>query len=72
MRKVYQCFRCGKWFEHPSRQHEEGFGTLEFCPQCGMRVYPVRGAKRVLVCLGWWVWDALKCSKRISDRPNEE
>ena len=50
MRKVYNCFKCGKWFEEAKTDKR-----IEVCPFCGMRVYPSKGVRRGLVCLWWWL-----------------
>ena len=55
MAKVYNCYRCGKWFEKPARRRSKNLGILELCPSCGMRVYPARGIKAVFVPLWWGV-----------------
>ncbi len=55
MKKVFNCFKCGKWFEEAKKKEFKPIGEVEVCPFCGQRVYPVRGIKRALVCLWWWL-----------------
>ena len=55
MRKVYKCFRCGKWFDEAKRAKLEQVGEVEICPFCGQRVYPTRGIKAALLLLWWWL-----------------
>ena len=64
MRKVYNCFKCGKWFEKPKKVKR--IGEVEICPFCGQRVYPVRGIKRALVCLWWWLKELFLSGDRRS------
>jgi len=33
-----------------------------------MRVYPVRGVKRALVRLAWWIWGSLKAVRNLLGR----
>lgn len=53
MRKVYNCLKCGKWFEEAKK--EKRIREMEVCPFCEGRAYPARGIKRALVCLWWWL-----------------
>lgn len=53
MRKVYNCFKSGKWFEEAKT--EKRIGEVEVCPFCGIRVYPAKGVRRDSVCLWWWL-----------------
>jgi len=55
MRKVYNCFGCGKWFEKAEKIEFEQIGEVEVCPFCKKRVYQTKGIKAALVCLGWWL-----------------
>jgi len=53
VRRVYNCFRCRKWFGEAKT--EKRIGEVEVCPFCGQRVYQARGIKATLVCLWWWL-----------------
>lgn len=53
MRKVYNCFKCGKWFDKAKKVKR--IREIEICPFCGQRVYPARGIKAALVSLWWWL-----------------
>jgi len=55
MRRVYNCFSCGKWFNKAEVVDHGKFGKAEICPFCGQRVYRTRGSKAALVCLWWWL-----------------
>lgn len=55
MKKVYNCFRCGKWFEKAKVMDHGQFGKVEVCPFCGHRVYQTGGITKVLVSLWWWL-----------------
>ena len=43
MKKVYNCFRCGKWFEKAKVVDRGRVGEAEVCPFCGQRVYQTGG-----------------------------
>jgi len=55
MKTVYNCFRCGKWFEKAKKVEYQQFGEVELCPFCGLRVYRARGIMAALVSLWWWL-----------------
>jgi len=53
MRKIYNCFSCGKWFSEAKVVDHGQWGKVELCPFCEKKVYQARGLKAALVCL-WW------------------
>ena len=55
MRKVYNCFSCREYFEQAKTTKYGTVWEIEVCPFCEGRVYPVKGVRRGLVCLWWWL-----------------
>ncbi len=67
MRKVYNCFRCGKWFEKAKKIKFKQVGEVGVCPFCERPEYiRLKGIKAALVCLWWWLKELFLSGDRRS------